>query len=126
MKPYSRSERISGHIQKILSDIMQKNIKDPRLEMIVITGVKVSRDLKIARIYFAASSGTKSTDEVTEGFKSARGYVKRALARKLGLKYMPDIRFCHDDSFEYGSQIDTLLKMIETDNGPDNRIREKE
>lgn len=105
---------------------MQKNIKDPRLEMIVITGVKVSRDLKIARIYFTASSGAKNTDEVTEGLKSARGYVKRALSRKLGLKYMPDIQFCHDDSFDYGSQIDKLLKMIETDDGPDNRIREKE
>lgn len=94
--------------------------------MIVITGVKVSRDLRIARIYFTTSSGIKNTDEVAEGFKSARGYVKRALARDLGLKYMPDIQFWYDDSFDYGSQIDKILKMIETENGSYNRIREKE
>lgn len=126
MRPYSRAERVGGHIQKVLSDIMQKKIKDPRLEMIVITGVRVSRDLKVARIFFSTSSGTKRTDEVAEGLKSARGYVKRALARELGLKYMPDIQFCYDDSFDYGSQIDKILKTIETDNGSNNRIHEKE
>ncbi|MBW2192284.1 MAG: 30S ribosome-binding factor RbfA [Deltaproteobacteria bacterium] len=121
MKPYARAERVSGLIQKALSDILKKEIKDPRLEMIVITGVKVSRDLRIARIYFTSSSREKSTDEVTEGFESARGYVKRTLARKLGLRYMPDLKFFYDASFDYGSQIDEILKTIETDNGPTNR-----
>ena len=45
MKPYARSERVSGHIQKVLADILKKNIKDPRLEMATITGVRMSRDL---------------------------------------------------------------------------------
>ncbi|MFC1515600.1 30S ribosome-binding factor RbfA [Thermodesulfobacteriota bacterium] len=123
MKPYARAERVSGLIQKVLSDILRKNVKDPRLEMIVITGVKVSRDLRIARIYFTSSSREKSTDEVTEGFESARGYVKRTLARKLGLRYMPDLKFSYDDSFDYGTQINKVLKTIETDNEPDNRTR---
>lgn len=123
MKPYARSERVSGLIQQVLSDILKKNVKDPRLEMIVITGVKVSRDLRIARIYFTSSSREKSTDEVTEGFESARGYVKRTLARKLGLRYMPELKFSYDDSFDYGTQINKVLKNIKTDNEPNNRIR---
>ena len=112
MKPFPRSERVSGHIQKVLSDILQKNVKDPRLEMIVITGVKMSRDLRMARIYYTTSSGGKNTAEVTEGFKSALGYVKRQLSRELGLRYMPDLKFLYDESFDYGSHIDKILKTI--------------
>ncbi len=117
MKPFTRSERVSGHIQKVLSDILKKNIKDPRLEMATITGVKMSRDLKTARIYFATSGDRKSSKEAAEGFNSARGYVKRALAEQLGLRYMPELKFFYDESFEYGSHIDKVLKSIKTDNG---------
>ncbi len=112
MKPFPRSERVSGHIQKVLSDILQKNVKDPRLEMIVITDVKMSRDLRTARIYYATSSGGKDTAEVTEGFKSALGYLKRQLSRELGLRYMPDLKFLYDESFDYASHIDEILKTI--------------
>ncbi|MFC1811083.1 30S ribosome-binding factor RbfA [Thermodesulfobacteriota bacterium] len=112
MKPYPRSERVSGHIQKVLSEVLQKNVKDPRLEMIVITGVKMSRDLRVARIYYTTSTGGKNTAEVTEGFKSALGYVKRQLSRELGLRYMPDLKFLYDESFDYGSHIEEILKTI--------------
>ncbi|MFC1489189.1 30S ribosome-binding factor RbfA [Thermodesulfobacteriota bacterium] len=112
MKPFPRSERVSGHIQKVLSEVLQKNVKDPRLEMIIITGVKMSRDLRMARIYYTTSRGGKTTAEVTEGFKSALGYVKRQLSRELGLRYMPDLKFLYDESFDYGSHIDEILKTI--------------
>lgn len=115
MKPFARSARVSGHIQKVLSDILKKNIKDPRLEMATITGVKMSRDLKTARIYFATSGG--SSKEAAEGFNSASGYVKRALSQQLGLRYMPELKFFYDESFEYGSRIDKVLKAIKTDHG---------
>ncbi len=117
MKPYARSKRVSGHIQKVLSDILKKNIKDPRLEMATITSVKMSRDLKTARIYFTTSGGRNSSKEAAEGFNSARGYVKRTLAQKLGLRYMPELKFFWDESFEYGSHIDKVLKSIKPDNG---------
>jgi ribosome-binding factor A len=125
MKPYSRSERVSGHIQKVLSNMLQQNIKDPRLEMTTITGVKMSRDLRIARIYFVTSGGRKSSEEVAEGFKSALGYVKRTLARQLGLRYMPELNFFYDESFDYGARIENVLKSIKADNEPDRTPFEK-
>ena len=117
MKPFARSERVSGHIQKVLSDVLKKNIKDPRLEMATITSVKMSRDLKTARIYFTTSGGSNSSKKAAEGFNSARGYVKRTLAEQLGLRYMPELKFFYDESFEYGSHIDKVLKSIKADNG---------
>ncbi|MBW1726079.1 MAG: 30S ribosome-binding factor RbfA [Deltaproteobacteria bacterium] len=125
MKPFARSDRVSGQIQKVLSEILLKKIKDPRLEKASITDVKMSRDLRIARIYFVASGNKKSMEEAAEGFKSALGYVKRTLARRLGLRYMPDLKFFYDESFDYGSRIDKVLKAVKADNGPNNTLFEK-
>jgi ribosome-binding factor A len=116
MKPFVRSDRVSGQIQKVLSDILLKKIKDPRLEAATITSVKMSRDLKFARVYFVTSGGKESIKEAIEGFKSALGYVKRKLAAQLGLRYMPELRFFYDDSFDYGSHIDKLIKAVKSEN----------
>ncbi|MBW1694950.1 MAG: 30S ribosome-binding factor RbfA [Deltaproteobacteria bacterium] len=125
MKPFARSDRVSGQIQKVLSDILRKRIKDPRLEMTTITGVNMSSDLRMARIYFTTSGSQKSVEEATEGFKSALGYVKRTLASQLGLRYMPDLKFFHDESFNYGSHIDKIVKVINTENEQNNNSIEK-
>lgn len=117
MKPFARSDRVCGHIQKALSDILLKKIKDPRLEFATITNVKMSRDLRIARIYFTTTGNKKSAEEALEGFKSAIGYVKRTLAGQLGLRYMPELNFFYDESFDYGSHIDKILKDVKADNG---------
>jgi len=116
MKPFKRADRVSGLIQRALSEILHKRIKDPRLEMTTITGVKMSSDLKLARIYFTTSGGMKSIEDALEGYKNALGYLKRILARQLGLRYMPEIQFFYDDSFDYGSHIDKVLESIKTDN----------
>ena len=125
MKPFARSDRVGGQIQKVLSEILLKKVKDPRLKNASITDVKLSRDLRIARIYFVISGNKKNVEEALEGFKSAIGYVKRTLARQLGLRYMPDLKFFYDESFEYGSHIDNVLKALKADNGPDNTLFEE-
>ena len=112
MKPFARSERVGGQIQKILSELLQKKINDPRLDMATITGVKMSPDLKNAYIYFTTSGGEKSQKNAFDGFTSATGFLKKILAKRLGLRYMPKLKFFHDDSFDYGSRIDSLLKSI--------------
>lgn len=126
MKSFLRSERVSGQIQKLLSNLLQKSIKDPRLEMATITSVKMSPDLRIARIYFAVSGGPKRRDGAVEGFKSALGYIKRSLAHQLGLRYMPELKFYYDESFDYGLKIDKLLKSIKTDNESNNTSFERQ
>jgi len=110
MIPFARSDRVSGLIQKVLSEILKRDIGDPRLKMATITEVEVSRDLKLARIYFTAPGGRQEKDAAIKGFNSARGFIKRILAHEIDLKYMPDIKFFYDDSLEYGAHIDELIK----------------
>ena len=119
MIPFARSERVSGLIQKVLSEILHKDIKDPRLKMATITGVEVSRDLRLARIYFTTPDGDQKKDAAVKGFNSARGFIKRILANELDLKYMPDIKFFYDESLDYGSHIDSLIRLTREKDGKD-------
>ena len=121
MIPFSRADRVGGLIQEVLSDLLKKSIRDPRLAMVTITSVKMSRDLKLARIYFSIYGDSSKRDAAAKGFESARGFIKRSLARRLGLRYMPDLKFFYDESFDYGSHIEQLLGKITTDNGPDHQ-----
>jgi ribosome-binding factor A len=121
MIPFSRADRVSGLIQKVLSELLKKKIHDPRLAMATISSVKMSRDLKLARIYFTVYGDRQKSEAAAQGFESARGFIKRSLAPRLGLRYMPDLKFFFDESFDYGSHIDQLLEKITTDNGPDHQ-----
>jgi len=124
MKNFSRAERVGGQIQKVLSDILLRDSKDPRLKSATVTGVKMTRDLKIARVYFAVSGGPTRRQEVLRGFESACGYLKRALAAELSLRYMPELTFFYDESFDYGDNIDRLLKQLKTENGSNHSALE--
>ena len=117
MTSFSRADRVSGLIQEVLSDILHKHISDPRLEMVTITAVKMSRDLKSARVYFTIQGGKTKSESATKGFSSALGYIKRSLAGTLELRYMPELKFFYDESFDYGSHIDQLLESVKTDDG---------
>jgi ribosome-binding factor A len=123
MKPFTRSDRVGTKIQKVLSELLRKSINDPRLETTTITGVKMSRDLRLAYIYFitskdSTSNSKKSKEEAIKGFNSALGFLKRSLARQLGLRYMPNLKFYYDESFDYGSRIDSVLESIKKEEAP--------
>lgn len=115
MKPFSRSDRVGGQIQKMLSGLLTKEVKDPRLELVTITGVKMTADLRTARIYFAMTGGRTSREQAIEGFAMAKGFLKRMLSRQLGLRYMPDLLFCYDQSFDYGAHIDRILESLDAE-----------
>ena len=112
MTAYSRADRVGGLIQQILSEMLQRDISDPRLHMVTITRVSLTKDLRLARVYFAAAGGKPSAEDAARGFQSAAGFIKRRLGPQLGLRYMPELEFYYDESFDYGARIDQLLKSI--------------
>ena len=85
----------------------------------------MSADLRIAKIYFTTYGEKTGSEEIAEGFKSARGFLKRHLAGKLGLRYMPEFKFFYDDSLDRGSRIDNLLKSVQQTDETDNSTIEK-
>ena len=83
--------------------------------MVTISGVKMTRDLRIARIYFSTCGGTQRIESATRALQQAKGYLKRNLAQKIRLRYMPELEFYYDESFDYGVHIEKLLQAIHKD-----------
>ena len=115
MTQYNRADRVGGLIQSTISDILLRDTGDPRLEMVTISAVKMTRDLRIARVYFSTSGGDKRIKAAAQALEHAKGFFKRALGNQLNLRYMPDLQFYYDESFDYGSHIDNILKSISED-----------
>lgn len=119
-RSFNRAERVGGQVQKVLASLIRKGINDPRLAQATITGVTLSRDLRIAKVYVAAHGDVHDEQAILAGFESAKGFIKRELARDLGLRYMPDLKFFYDASIDYGAHINRVLKSIRTDDEKNN------
>jgi ribosome-binding factor A len=109
---FKRADRVADLIKAELSDILLRQIRDPRIGLLTITDVKMSDDLRSARIYFVQMGKDKLDAELQAGLEKAKGFLKRELGKRLTLRYIPDVFFFYDKSFEYGSRIDRLLMEI--------------
>jgi ribosome-binding factor A len=109
---YRRADRVGDVILQELAYLLQRKVKDPRLENITLTQVQVSADLRHARVFYSVLATDEMKVAVAAGLESARGYLKRELGRRLQLRYMPDIVFCYDDSLDHGSRIHRLLTEL--------------
>lgn len=112
-----RPSRIGEEIRRILSDLLLKGLKDPRLdEMISITAVDVTSDYSYATIYFTVL-GTSSQDEkmadIAEGFRSSQGYIRKQIGNQLKLRHVPELIFKPDASEEYGRHIDEIIEGLD-------------
>ena len=117
-----RPERIGEQIHKEITRLLMYSIKDPRVSTVTLTGVKVSRDLNNARVFFTVSDELLERKDAERGLKSAAPYIRRELGQVLQLRFMPEIRFQYDDSISYGQKIDSLLRQVQddlNDNPPD-------
>ena len=112
MTRFKRADRVAGQVQKDLSDLLAKEIRDPRLDSVTILRVDLSDDLRSARVYFSVSQGEERKDAAAAGFKSASGYLKRQLGRRLELRYMPELKFIYDESFDRATRVNKILQTI--------------
>ncbi len=108
-----RQAKIDEEIAHALGDIM-RTVRDARLEGCVfsITRVHAAPDLSTAEIYYSYL-GSKSLDDVKKGIKSANGYIRSAISRKLNLRRTPELSFIYDRSMENGARIFELLKQVD-------------
>ena len=112
MMNFKRADRVADLIKAEISDILLKRVKDPRIENVTITGVKLSDDLRSAKIFFVQMGQDTCSEETMTGMQKATGFLKRELGMKLQLRHVPDITFIYDKSFDYGTRIDRLLEEL--------------
>jgi len=109
-KEYSRTSRVSQQVQKELARILQQEVKDPRIGMVTISGVDVTRDLAYAKVFVTfLTVGEQTNDESLEGLNAAAGYIRRLLGKAMRLRIVPEVRFCFDETLTEGLRISELV-----------------
>jgi ribosome-binding factor A len=112
MSGFKRADRVADMIKIEIADLLLKQVRDPRIGSVTITGVKVTDDLRTARIFFVEMGKDACSAEVRTGLGKATGFLRRELGRRLKLRHVPEILFTYDPSFAYGGRIDALLIEI--------------
>ena len=109
-KKYQRKVSELVHIR--LSDLLERKVKDPRINMVTITDVVVTPDASRADVYFTALGGEEGVEQAREGLKSAAGWLRRELGQQLRLRQIPELVFHYDRSVERGERISAILDEL--------------
>ena len=104
-----RMRRVDEAMRAVLSDAIAKDLKDPRIGFVTVTGVKTSPDLRHARVYVSILGDDPERSASIDGLRSAHGFLQRRLADELPLKHTPSLTFEYDDSVDRGMRISQLL-----------------
>ena len=118
--PSQRPERVSRQILQEVSDLVERDLADPRLALVTFTEARMSPDLRVAWIYYScmpqpgenAADPDVQREECERALEHAAGLLKREVGRRLRLRYVPDLRFRYDDSLE---RADRIAKLLEDD-----------
>jgi ribosome-binding factor A len=115
-RDFPRSRRIEDQIQRILSDVVRKEARDPRLANSMITAVRVSKDLSVAWVYYSSlrTNGEDAGEakNLDEAFVSAAGFLRGRLAKDLTVRRVPELRFQADDTISYAQHMDELIDSV--------------
>jgi ribosome-binding factor A len=112
---YQRADRVADLILEVVAELLRKEIRDPRVKSVTLTAVKVSKDLRHARVYFNLLGGrSEERREVLSGLTSASGFIRSKVAKQLQMRYAPSIEFTYDDTEDEAQRIDELLKHVKS------------
>ncbi len=108
-----RHKRVAGRIQQILGELIQFEVSDPRVSLLTITEVRVDRELEYANVWVCTLDGSSdSVDQVMEGLRSASGFLRRELAKRLQSRHTPQLKFHWDHLPEEASRINAVLDSL--------------
>ncbi len=108
-----RTERVQSLIRHELGEILQQEVKDPRIEGLVsITTVEVTPDLRRARVYFSVYGSAEAEEHAMEALSSAKMFLRHELGRRLRLRYAPDLELHLDHSLAYADRVNRILKNL--------------
>ena len=111
----TRQSKLADEIRDILAGCFTTQVSDPRVQSVVVTYVKITRDLQLASVYFRVYDQKHPLEEVEQGLQSCKGFLRKNLGDNLELRRVPNLRFFHDDSIDKGSSVESLIQKIKDD-----------
>lgn len=115
-KEFSRTRRIAQQLQQELAQVLQRDMKDPRIGFVTVNDVDVSRDLSYAKVYVTFfEEDEKLVQEKVEALDAAAGYIRSLVAGRMKLRVMPELRFIYDSSLVEGMRMSNLVSRVISD-----------
>ena len=112
-----KNTRINGEVQRVLAEVISGGIKDPRISPLTsVVSVEVAPDLKTCKAWISVYGDETVEKDTLAGLKSAEGYIRRELARRINLRNTPEIRFIVDQSIAYGVRMSRLIDEVNSSN----------
>lgn len=111
-----RTERLNHLIRHDITELLQRETKDPRLSVLVtVTQVSVSADLRHARVFISVMGTDQEKTEAMAGLQAATGFLRRELSHRLRLRHSPELSFCYDDTMEKAGHVLQLIQDVSTE-----------
>jgi ribosome-binding factor A len=105
----ARNRRVESEIQRVLAALVAREVKDPRVGNVTITGVQVAPDMGTARVYFTPFASREAPEQVRRGLTHAASFLRGELGRRLGLRHAPRLEFVFDESIEGAARLSGLI-----------------
>ena len=112
MQRYSRNERVGELIQEIIAETIRQELDDPRILPVTITRVRLTRDLRLARIFYCLSGDAQAKTAAQQGLEKAAGLFKKVIDHELNLRFMPELAFEYDQTLDQAERIEKILKEV--------------
>ena len=108
-KEFSRSRRVGEQIQRELAQLLQFEVKDPRITGVTVQAVEPSRDLSVAKVFYTVMGDSIDLEQVQHGLEKSAGFLRRELGQRLVMRHVPSLVFKYDDSIVRGSNLSQLI-----------------
>jgi ribosome-binding factor A len=108
-KAFLRTSRVAEQIQRELAELIQMEVKDPRVGLVTLTGVEVTSDYAHAKVYFTTMKSAEQAPKAQAGLEHAAGFLRSQLAHRMKLRIMPQLHFIYDTSVEHGVRLSQLI-----------------
>lgn len=117
-KDFSRARRVAEQIQRELSDIIQMELKDPRVGLVTLTDVEVAQDYSHAKVYFTLMGDVTLAPQTQTGLERAAGFLRSQLAHRMQIRTVPQLHFVYDTSVERGVRLSQLIDTAVAEEKP--------
>lgn len=109
MKNYSRSSRVAEQIRRELAELIQLELKDPRVSLVTLTDVEVTADYTHANVFYTSLAGADHLAEIAQGLTRASSFLRRELGKRISIHHLPELHFLYDSSVERGTYLSQLI-----------------
>ena len=109
MKSYSRASRVAEQIRRELAELIQLELKDPRVSLVTLTDVEITADYAHAKVFYTSLAGADHLAEIAKGLAASSRFLRRELGKRISIHHLPELHFVYDSSVERGTYLSNLI-----------------